>query len=232
MAKYYIHCCPKREWYVNEFLVPSMFEQGIQKDDILIYNDVLKRGNLRAWVESCEMLVNNSWADEVEGVWHLQDDIVLSKYFKEKTEEYDRGLVCGFTCYYDHEPEVGEYSLYEEKLWFSFPCIRIPNYLLINFVRWQKTNLWRNPYFRECVTRGKGDDLVFREYLYYHHSDVKHLNLSPNLVDHIDYLLGGSTVNKWREVSQPTRSVRSGLWEDNGEVDELIDKLKRGGYYG
>ena len=37
--KYMIHCCPKRMWYVEEYLIPSMLRQGIDRDSIIIWND-------------------------------------------------------------------------------------------------------------------------------------------------------------------------------------------------
>ena len=37
--KYMIHLTPKREWYVNEYLIPSMIKQGIKREDIIKWND-------------------------------------------------------------------------------------------------------------------------------------------------------------------------------------------------
>ena len=69
MSKYMIHTCPKRKWYVDEFLVPSMIEQGIDSQDITVYNDENEDGHLMAFM--------NSWKQLKEGgTWHLQDDII------------------------------------------------------------------------------------------------------------------------------------------------------------
>ena len=54
--KYMIHACPQRMWYVTEFLVPSMLEQGIPEADITIWNDTEKRGNLAACMAAFESL--------------------------------------------------------------------------------------------------------------------------------------------------------------------------------
>lgn len=47
MPNYLIHTMPKRKWYVENYLIPSMLEQGIKKDSITIYNDDNKAGNLK-----------------------------------------------------------------------------------------------------------------------------------------------------------------------------------------
>ena len=47
-TKYLIHAMPKRMWYVEKYLIPSMIEQGIAKENIRVYNDEKGEGNLRA----------------------------------------------------------------------------------------------------------------------------------------------------------------------------------------
>ena len=48
------------------------------------------------------------------------------------------------------------------------------------------------------------------------------LNLKPNLVDHIDYLLGGSTINERKEDKKQVRA----LWFDDLDlVKELGGKI-------
>ena len=34
--QYLIHTCPKRKWYVDEYLIPSMQDQGIHRQDMQI----------------------------------------------------------------------------------------------------------------------------------------------------------------------------------------------------
>ena len=36
MAKYLIHASPGRMWYVTDYLIPSMVEQGIDRDNIVV----------------------------------------------------------------------------------------------------------------------------------------------------------------------------------------------------
>lgn len=44
-----IHAYPKRMWYVEEFLVPMLKEQGAEVE---VWNDTAGRGNLLSCVES------------------------------------------------------------------------------------------------------------------------------------------------------------------------------------
>jgi len=212
MALYLVHACNQRLWYVRDFLLPSMINQGIDPDKILVYRDKNNIGNLRAWVDSCNRLTTVG----ADGVWHLQDDVVICKDFKERTEQYDSGLVCGFTCAYNVPTVAGKFKLSEEKMWFSFPCIRIPMDIIKEFTEWANKCLWQSEYFRENVMRNNADDLVFREWLYDGYPDMEELNLAPNLVNHIDYLIDGSVVNKGRN-----RDTTSIFWEDNDIIEEL-----------
>ena len=220
MPKYLIHCCPDRMWYVKDFLIPSMINQGIPSDDILLYQDKNKIGNLRAFIDSCNKLANQCRKNGIDGVWHLQDDVVICKDFAERTKQYDDGIVCGFTSSYDNNPAPGKFKLFEEKMWFSFPCIRIPTNILTDFVNWANVNLWQSKHFGITVKINKGDDLVFREWLYDNYFNESELNLAPNLVNHIDKLIGGTVVNPQRDADQDTMSI---FWED----DSIIDDLKK-----
>jgi hypothetical protein len=205
-------------WYVKRHLLPSLVAQGIDPKHILVYQDKNSIGNLRAWVDSCNKLVEHANKLGAEGVWHLQDDVVICKDFKERTEKYDSGIVCGFTCNYTVNYPIGYHALLEEQMWFSFPCIRIPSDVLEHFVCWANVNLWQSKYFKPCIVRNNADDMVFREWLYDNYPDVKHLNLAPNLVNHIDDLINGSVVNISRNMN--TRAL---YWED----DEVIENLKK-----
>ena len=226
MAYYMIHCCPERLWYVKDFLLPSMLEQGIDGSHIFIYNDKNKIGNLRAWVDSCNRLAKLSDDKNIGHVWHLQDDVVISKNFKKVTEEYSiqpLAIICGFTCCYDDKPLVGIYELAEQKLWYSFPCIRLSTELTTKFAEWANVNLWQSKHFASAVRRNNCDDLIFKEWLYDNYEELHELNLSPNLVNHIDKWIGGSQCNKQRSDDQDTMSA---FWIDNGELETLEKKLK------
>lgn len=214
MAKYLIHTMPKRLWYVNEYLIPSMLEQGIQSEDIQVYNDTNKDGNLRAWINSTELL-----QDDNEGTWHLQDDVIISHNFKEATELLDYGVVCGFKSMYDGENPFGPVVF--SQSWFSFLCIRIPNKIAKECAEWINTYMIGNSVYRDYWKDGVNDDWMFRQFINTKYPHTLAINLKPNIVDHIDYLIGG-TVNSSARISQ----IRAKYWEDEQLVNELASRLK------
>jgi hypothetical protein len=111
-------------------------------------------------------------------------------------------------------------------MWFSFPCIRIPTNILTDFTTWANGNLWQSKYFKANVRRNKADDLIFREWLYDNYPSMSHLNLAPNIVNHIDKYIGGTVCNKQRDPDYDTMSI---FWEDHGELDlffKFIDEHK------
>lgn len=218
MAYYLIHTCNSRFWYVKEYLIPSMMLQGIPAQNIFVYRDYNELGNLRAFIDSCNRASIQCQKKGIDGLWHLQDDVIISDNFAQQTQIYDNGIVCGFTCNYDTKPEEGYFRLCEQKMWFSFPCIRIPTSILTEFTAWANGNLWQSKYFRQWVRRNKGDDMIFKEWLYDNYPSMTHLNLAPNIVNHIDKYIGGTICNKQRDTEQDTMSI---FWEDKGELANL-----------
>lgn len=211
MSEYLIHCCEKRKWYVDEYLVPSMLNQGINEADILIYNDDKKQGNLKSFIESAKLVRG------VSGTWHLQDDIIISSDFKKITEEFDRGIVCGFCSYYSEDVPVGIRPA--RDLWYSFPCIRIPNNILAEFVEWVETPEIKNRYIA-YISTNKCDDTLFREFILSEHGDKTIHNLCPNIVDNVDYLLGGSLINNRRN------KIESLFFSEKHLIEELKSSLE------
>lgn len=212
MTQYLIHAYPKRMWYVEQYLIPSLINQGIVKDQIKVYNDIDGDGNLKACMKafaSCE---------GEGGTWHLQDDVCVCKQFRELTEKYDEDLVAGFSSgIYDGGGNIGKVRV--EKMWFSFPCIRIPNSYARECSYWVNKFIIGNPVYRDFWKDGKNDDWAFRAYMReFHRNDIA-LNIAPNLVDHVDYLLGGG--------SGGTRKfdVRAQYWIDDDIVKELEDSI-------
>jgi len=191
MSNYLIHSCQKRKWYVDEYLVPSMLKQGIKRENISVYNDEHKEGCLTSFLSSYA-----SVASVPSGVWHLQDDVIISSNFKEVTETYDRGIVCGFCSYYSKDVPFGIRPM--NDIWYSFPCIRIPNTIFKNFVAWVKSPYVQNKY-RVYIEQNKFVDMLFRIFVMNNHSDMLVHNLCPNIVDNVDYLLGGSVINYIRD---------------------------------
>ena len=200
MAKYLIHTCKKRLWYVEQYLIPSMRKQGIKKKDIYIYNDKTCEGQLKSLYKSCEVID--------EDVWHLQDDIIISTKFKELTEKYDEGLVCGFcNCFSKGRP--GYVGL--ESMWYSMPCIRIPNDIFKRFISWMKSpEIQRR--LQIFFEENKHDDVFLQIFLKENYPNLRLWNLAPNLVNHIDYLLGGSLINQGRSNSD--KEIMSKYWDE------------------
>ena len=190
-----IHAVPSRMWYVDNYLIPSMTKQGINRSDIRVHVDEIHEGNLRACMHAFQEV------DTVAtGTWHLQDDVIISHDFKEKTEKHDYGFVCGFKSIYDGEraPD-GEVPL--ERLWFSFLCIRIPHKVGFGCAKWVLNEIIGNPVYTEWWEKGVNDDMLFRKYIWQSYPNEIAMNLNPNIVDHIDYLIGG-TVNSSKRTKQ------------------------------
>lgn len=216
MPRYMIHTCKKREWYVSQYLLPSMLEQGIPKKSITIQLDKSEIGCLDSKMKAFQSCVLPG------GTWHLQDDIIISDDFAEMTDTYDYGIVCGIATDYDKERRTvtGLTDIY--NMWYSFPCIRIPNRIAVGCGDWFYSDLYHNPVYRNLVNSRKRDDEVFKMYLDTAHSDVTVINLSPNIVDHIDYLIGGSVINAKR-----TQDARALYFNDAYKIKELENMLKK-----
>ena len=218
MAKYLIHACPKRMWYVQEYLVPSLLKQGIYESDISVYNDIDGLGNLKACMKAFSMCEGDG------GTWHLQDDVIICKDFKARTEEYDHGLVCGFSSlFYDGDIEVKKGAVSRENMWFSFPCIRIPDEYARACAKWVTEHIIGNPVYEKFWKNGVNDDWAFRTWLKEFHPDAEAINTVPCLVDHIDYLIGGGTGVRPRK-----RPVRAQYWVDDDLVERLEESINGG----
>ena len=219
--KYMIHSCNDRQWYVDEYLVPSMAEQGIQKDDIIIWQDKKCVGNLASFVASCRWISDN--LEPYESTWHLQDDVVLSPKFKETAErKYD-----GFANAFCNEKFDGERTNYigvttPSGMWFSFQCILIPNIIAGRFAKWFDDGEAERLY-PKFVASGKCDDSLFRFYTMSNEPNVPAVNIYPCIVDHIDYLIGGTIINKQRDGK-----FRKAYWRDSdGLLDRAVADLER-----
>jgi len=155
------------------------------------------------------------------GTWHLQDDVIICRDFKTITEKYDDGktVICGFV--WDKDINVGYTGYVDPKFMWTFPCIYIPNRLARGCADWFYNNASRNPKYKLWVMEGRYDDYFFQEYLKTYYPNDNVLNLVPNLVDHVDYLLGGTLVDKWRKDPQ----VRSAYFEDLDLVSKLEERM-------
>ena len=217
MPEYIIHACQQREWYVNEYLVPSIIEQGIPPDNIEVWRDDKGMGNLFSCMKCFEYC-----GTKTGGRWHLQDDVVISSDFVKKTTEHDDGLVSGFVRREWQSLTMKEGRVPAVYMWNSFQCIRIPDEIAGECAEWFFTDAcWRDSYAGE-VRDNKCDDSLFYDFICERHLDKFVYNLAPSIVDHVDFLLGGSIVNKWRG-----HFARGDLWEDDAAFDNLKAKLAR-----
>ena len=212
MAKYLIHACKVRLWYVNEYLIPSMIKQGINKADIDIYLDENEEGCLFSCMKAFYQVPNND-----EGIWHLQDDIVIASNFKEKTEKYSQDyIVCGYCYSLDGGKDfVGEVK--PKNMWYSFPCIYIPNKVAKRCASWFFNKAMYDNGYGVLIRTNKHDDTLFHVFVEDYYSEMKVLNLVPNIVDHVDYLIGGSIINRIR----PEKETHAAYFEEEILVKNL-----------
>ena len=216
MEKYLIHTCNKRLWYVNRYLIPSMCEQGIKKKNIVVYNDEIGEGQLISLIKSYDKTNG-------EDFWHLQDDIIISSKFKEETEKHNEGIVCGF-CNKFSVSRPGRVNIFD--MWYSMPCIRIPGNIFKEFVGWLNDPSTRHTfmcYFEE----NKHDDVLLESFLKTNYPKLQPYNLAPNIVNHIDHLLGGSIINKMR--NKPLEFIMSTFWEEPELLVNIEKELQKGG---
>ena len=196
---YLIHAVPSRMWYVEQYLIPRLVKLGVDKNHIKVYNDINKKGNLLAFMDSIK--------DLKEDTWHLQDDILPATNFKEVTEKDYGCVVCGFCSAYCSEKPVG--YQHPEQMWYSFPCIFIPGNIIQEFYKWLKVGAIKISKYYNWIKANKFDDSLFMEFMKLKYSTKAILNLTPNVVNHVDYLLGGSVVNKNR-----SRDSKATYWNE------------------
>lgn len=213
-----IHACPARMWYVEAFLVPSMARQGINRDDITIWNDADGKGNLQSCLESFASL------DGIAGgTWHLQDDVMISRDFARRTQEMaGENIICGFcfSPYEEGDPPVTGW-VFPVLMWNScFPCVYIPNESASNFVSWYYAEARSRPEYAGWIKSRKHDDTFFHQYCVERQPNTLVLNHVPHLVEHVDFLIGGSMINKWRG-----HTSRGYYFEDDDLTDELTEAV-------
>ena len=63
--------------------------------------------------------------------------------------------------------------------------------------------------------------ILFKAFVVDRFPDVEATLLDPNIVDHVDYLIGGSVINASRN-----KPVRSKHWNEEELVNELTNELR------
>ena len=168
--KYMIHARKSHLWYVDEFLIPSMLEQGIGKDDIIVWTD--------SFMDSMKWIVQNECY--LDGIWHLQDDVVISGKFKEITSKENRYILFGFCNLETDKGNVNRIGLAPvSHSWQSIECMYIPNRYVYRCVDW----------FDE--SKHKNDELTWRRFMNTKYPSVYVYNYHENLVEHIGHLIDG-----------------------------------------
>lgn len=213
--KYMIHSCDKRLWYVNEFLVPSMLEQGIPEHDIDVVNDDNHRGCLMAYVECFRKFKRTD-----EGTWHLQDDVLISRDFAKKTAERDEGIVYGFFHKHLNDVVLAEGMVSTKIAGYSFPCIRIPDRIAAEFADWVMIDAQYREQYQHWVKEKKYVDAFWRDFVREKYPDDFVYRFRPSIVEHVDMMIGGSIINFWRDGW-----CRADEFNDHDLVEELAVKL-------
>ena len=215
--KYMIHTYPKRFWYVEKYLIPSMIKQGIKEEDIYIFNDCNNRGNLQAFLDSLDYIIN--YLPEEKGLWHLQDDVIICKDFKKRTSKHCKVVQNGFVNkWYANVEKIGKVNV--KDYWYSFPCIYIPNIYLDHFMNWIERVKYESTFYKR-YNKNRYDDYFFYKFLERECSTDHMINLKPNLVDHIDYLIGGTT------GTRKNVPVRAEYFTDLDLVEKLEKEMKK-----
>ena len=211
--KVMIHASPRRMWYVEGFLVPELERQGA--DEIRVFCDTEKLGNLRACMAAFASCEGDG------GTWHIQDDVLLCRDFVERCRAHDEGVVYGFCCeqFTDDPQQTGRVSV--EDAWHSFQCLRIPDSYARECAAWLDGPGRTSGLYPVWIRSGKMDDDVFRTFLLDRHGRETVENLRPNLVEHVDWIIGGSLLSPWRELY-----ARAHFWDDEALVDELKEAVK------
>ena len=211
--KVLIHACPKRMWYVEGFLVPELECQGA--DEVEVWNDTEGKGNLRACMEAFAARSGDG------GTWHIQDDVLLCRDFVERCRQHDEGMVYGFCneAFTDDPMQTGRVNM--EDAWHSFQCVRIPDAYARECAAWLDGTGRTSGMYPIWIQSGKMDDDVFRTFLIDRHGRENVENLKPNLVEHVDWIVGGSVLHPWRGYI-----ARAYFWNDEDLVRELKEAVK------
>ena len=207
MDKLIIHACEPRMWYVEGFLLPSLRAQGIEPEICL--DEGL----------GCLQTTMNCFK-ECGDAWHIQDDVVICEDFAERIREKPDVITCGFV-YVGYGPDVGMMGRVNIRdAWYSFPCIYIPGEYAAGCAEWFETVGQYDPRFEGFARLKTNDDGMFREYMLACHPDAEAVNLNPCLVDHVDTLIGGSIISKWKTPRSAT------YWYDDTPNKKLHEWLK------
>ena len=220
MPKVMIHSCEDRSEYVNNFLVPLLTESGVKISNIEVYTDH-GDGCLKSYIKAFKSL-----GDLGDYTWHLQDDVLPTLSFCDMADGllkiYSKdAIINGFGNKEFYNESTPFYPKNENEMFYSFPCIGIPNYIAIGFVEWL-VKIWNDPNYQKWIAHNKFVDYLFKLYIW-NHAKTKYtiVNFRPNLVEHVDEYVGGSTINGQRPKLAKSLDFR------DKEVIERLNKWYR-----
>ena len=194
-----------------------MMEQGIPEENIEVWLDKDRDGCLLSCMKCFQYCGTKGG-----GRWHLQDDAMIARNFREQTEKYNDGVVTGFMRkeWQGLTPKAGRVPAV--FMWNSFLCIRIPDDIAGECAEWFFTDAAYRDTYKDFVDRNNGDDSLWYDFFVERHTEEWVYNIAPSIVEHIDFLIGGSIVNKQRG-----HEARGDLWEDEEAFEEMRAKLAR-----
>lgn len=206
-----IHAAPERMYYVDSFLKPRLKEQGFK--EIVVWNDVEKRGCRESYLQSFSEL------PETGDTWHLQDDVLPDqRFYKWAISEWAEypGIICGFSCgNYENMNRFG-FAHNCEDMTYSFPCMRIPNEVAKDFLRWFEVARKTDINILEKLPSGKFTDYFFKLFIGNNEKEIPIFVFYPNIVEHVDEYITGSLVNKQR-----TKLAKATWFEDAEALADL-----------
>lgn len=218
--KIMIHACPQRMWYVDEFLIPQLRDQGVRDGEFTVWNDEDGRGNLVSCVQSFQWISQHGCGH----TWHIQDDVLLASDFAERARTLETetdGIVCGFCCANWGPRPIKDGPVPVPFMWNGFQCLRIPDRMAGEFADWFNDTGHRRADLQRWVKANKGDDSIFRAFCLERHAGDTVVNVAPNLADHVDFLIGGTVIN----TARTEQYNRARYWDEDAAVVELRNRL-------
>ena len=195
------------------YLIPRLLNQPYV-DEVFVWCDEEKKGNLYSCMDSFRHIPED-WHG---ATWHMQDDVIIARNFFERVTIAEKDeIVCGFCCPRFNSNLTRGYSD-PEHMWYSFPCIRIPDDIARECGEWFFGKVYGSPVYRSLTMHGNRDDQVFKKFLEEEHPDIPIYHMKPCMVEHVDWLLGGSMANKDR------KKIATAMWFEDGD---LVNELER-----
>ena len=98
---------------------------------------------------------------------------------------------------------------------------------MIEFIDWYDAFDPKNKKYKRVLKEFEGnndDDTLFLEFIRQTHPAIRTVNITPNLVDHVDYLIGGSVLFDRKQKIHRACYLTN---KDKARVERLSQKLKK-----